>query len=195
MGAGETGNGHRAATGLATALAVVLATVLGPGCRTSGRAEVTDVTGVAPPSTVVAANAVVTGHVDGDTIDVRIDTGGVDHDERVRLIGIDTPETHHPTLPVECFGPEASAFTAELLPLGTPVRLERDLVGRDDYGRLLAYVHRAEDGRFVNEALVAEGYARPFPYEPNTTHAERFVAAAIAAEAAGLGLWSACSGG
>ncbi len=81
--------------------------------------------------------ATVTDVIDGDTIDVEI--GG--RTERVRLIGIDTPETKKPNSPIECYGPEASAFTASLLPVGTEVRIERDVVGRDDYGRLLGYVH------------------------------------------------------
>ena len=87
--------------------------------------------------------AVVTRVVDGDTIDVAI--GG--RDERVRLLGIDTPEVHvaEGAAP-ECFGPEASAFTGDLLPDGHRVRLERDVVGRDDYGRLLAYVYLVDDG-------------------------------------------------
>ena len=79
------------------------------------------------------------GHrvVDGDTIDVEL--GG--HAERVRLLGIDTPETDEPGKPVQCYGKEASAaHQAELLPAGTAVRLERDVEARDRYGRLLAYV-------------------------------------------------------
>ena len=75
----------------------------------------------APPNTYVA-NATVVRVVDGDTIDVTVDGT----EERVRLIGIDTPETVKPNTPVECFGPEASAHTKELLPAGTPVYLERD---------------------------------------------------------------------
>jgi micrococcal nuclease len=71
--------------------------------------------------------------VDGDTIDLRI--GG--HDERVRLIGIDTPELHTDSGVPECFAVEAARFTAGALPIGSEVRLERDIVGRDDYGRLL----------------------------------------------------------
>ena len=126
--------------------------------------------------------------VDGDTIDVRV--GGTE--ERVRLIGIDTPETKRPDTPVECFGPEATEFTSSLLPEGTAVDLTRDVVPRDDYGRLLAYVHRVRDGLFVNEALVRDGYAQPYTYPPNVAHADRFVDAARDAEAAGAGLWSAC---
>jgi micrococcal nuclease len=144
---------------------------------------------VAPAPTVVAANAVVTGVVDGDTIDVRIEG----RDERVRLIGIDTPETKRPDRPIECFGPEASAFTESVLPDGTAVRLERDVVGRDDYGRLLAYVHRASDGMFVNLEIVRRGFARPLEYPPNTTHAAAFLQAVRSAESDDVGLWAACS--
>ncbi|MBA3606138.1 MAG: thermonuclease family protein [Acidimicrobiia bacterium] len=128
--------------------------------------------------------------VDGDTIDVIIDGTG----ERVRLLGIDTPETHVDDGPPECYGPEAAAFTTSLLPVGTTVRLERDIVGRDDYGRLLAYVYRADDGLLVNEELLRQGYAQPLTIEPNGILADRFVAAAVAAEAAGVGLWAACAG-
>jgi micrococcal nuclease len=134
----------------------------------------------------------VTHVVDGDTIDVRIDG----REERVRLIGIDTPETKKPNSPIECYGPEASAFTASILPLGADVRIERDIVGRDDYGRLLGYVHRVgENGArdlFVNREIVARGYAVPLAIEPNTVYAGDFAAAARDAESDDLGLWGAC---
>ncbi|WP_117000766.1 thermonuclease family protein [Desertimonas flava] len=128
--------------------------------------------------------------VDGDTIDIVI--GG--REERVRLIGINTPEIAHDDEPAECFGPEAAAFTSEQLPEGTQVRLERDVVGRDDYGRLLAYVYRRHDDVFLNEVIVAAGLARPLTIPPNDTFAGRFIAAATAADAAGTGLWAACAG-
>jgi micrococcal nuclease len=137
--------------------------------------------------------ATVTGVVDGDTIDVEI----AGRTERVRLIGIDTPETKKPDSPVECYGPEASAFTASLLPIGTEVLIERDIVGRDDYGRLLGYVHLVDaDGRtttFVNLEIVEQGYAGPLTIEPNSTFARDFAAAARRAERADLGMWAACS--
>lgn len=134
--------------------------------------------------------ATVSHVVDGDTIDVEI--GG--RSERVRLIGIDTPETKKPNTPIECFGPEASAFTEELLPIGTAVRIERDVVGRDDFGRLLGYVHLIDDpGTFVNLEIIEQGFARPLTIEPNSTYASRFSAAARAAERADRGLWGACS--
>jgi micrococcal nuclease len=127
--------------------------------------------------------------VDGDTVDLAFG----DDDERVRLIGIDTPETKRPDAPVECYGPEATAFTERLLPAGTAVRVERDVENRDAYGRLLGYVYRAEDGIFVNYELVRQGYATPLAIEPNVAHAELFVAAR-AAEGADAGLWAECSG-
>ncbi len=146
------------------------------------------------PTTADDGRAVVTHVVDGDTIDVEI--GG--RTERIRLIGIDTPETKKPDTPIECYGPEASAFTAALLPVGAEVRIERDVVARDDYGRLLGYVHRlGEDGGisdvFVNMEIVERGFARPLTIEPNSTFAREFAAAAGRAERDDLGLWAACS--
>jgi micrococcal nuclease len=137
---------------------------------------------------ITPPNAVVELVVDGDTIEVTIDGDT----ERVRMIGIDTPETKKPDAPVECFGPEATAFTQSLLTPGTPVRLERDVVGRDDYGRLLAYVYRASDSIFVNYEIIRHGYARPLTIPPNSTYADRFVEAARAAERDDAGLWSGC---
>jgi micrococcal nuclease len=139
---------------------------------------------------VAQANAVVELVVDGDTIDVTIDGDT----ERVRLIGIDTPETKKPDTPVECFGPEATAFSQSLLTPGTPVRLERDVVGRDDYGRILAYLYRASDGILVNYEIIRQGFARPLTIPPNDSYAEQFVQAARAAERDDAGLWSSCRG-
>jgi micrococcal nuclease len=136
------------------------------------------------------ANATVVRVVDGDTVQIDIDG----RREKLRLIGIDTPETVKPDTPVQCYGPEASAFTKQLLPEGTAVRIERDVEARDDYGRLLGYVYRADDGLFVNLEIVAQGYASLLTFPPNVAHVDEFVAAARAAERANLGLWSACSG-
>jgi micrococcal nuclease len=138
----------------------------------------------------VEANAVVEYVVDGDTIDVLIDGT----EERIRFTGIDTPEKARldTGAPAECFGDEATAFTESLLPVGTPVRLERDVVGRDDYGRILAYVYRAGDGIFVNYEIVRQGYAMPLTIPPNETHADLIVVAARDAERDDIGLWSAC---
>jgi micrococcal nuclease len=143
-----------------------------------------------PADTGEPGTAVVDHVVDGDTVAVRI--GGVE--ERVRLIGIDTPETKDPRTVVECFGRQASARTAALLPEGTAVRLVRDVEARDRYDRLLAYVYRVDDGTFVNLALVAEGYAAVATFPPNVAHTSEFVAAAASARRDGLGLWGACGG-
>ncbi|MFM7686769.1 MAG: thermonuclease family protein [Actinomycetota bacterium] len=135
-------------------------------------------------------NAELRTVVDGDTITVSIDG----RTERVRLIGIDTPETKKPDTPVECFGPEASEFTKGLLPVGTPLLLVRDVEARDKYGRLLAYVYRVKDGMFVNLEIIADGYARLLTIPPNVAHVDEFVKAARNAERQNLGLWSGCTG-
>jgi micrococcal nuclease len=144
----------------------------------------------APLVTVVESNAILTRVVDGDTVVVDIDG----HSETLRLIGINTPETVKPNSPVECFGPEASAYTKHLLPKGTPLRLERDVEARDDYGRLLVYVYMAADGTFVNLKLVQQGYATLLTFPPNVAHVDDFIAAARNAQQADLGLWAGCSG-
>ena len=127
--------------------------------------------------------------IDGDTVDVRL-VGG---DERVRLLGIDTPETVDPRRPPECFGAEASSRTHELLPPGTAVILERDVEPRDHFGRLLAYVYRRSDRLLVNHRLVAEGLATPLSIAPNTARQAELASAAIEARRRGRGLWSACA--
>jgi len=125
--------------------------------------------------------------VDGDTIHVTI--GG--RREKVRYIGVDTPETQHPTKGQQCFGTAAAAFNERLVG-GQRVRLERDVEERDRYGRLLAYVYRERDGLFVNAELARRGYAQPLTIPPDVRHAERFVALARAARRGGHGLWGAC---
>jgi micrococcal nuclease len=136
-----------------------------------------------------ATHATVEHVVDGDTVDLTFSTGT----ERVRLLGIDTPETVKPNTPVQCFGPEASARTKALLAPGVPVRVTRDAEARDRYGRLLLYVYRSADGMFVNQALVVEGYARILSIAPNTAHAAELSASAASARRAGRGLWSRCA--
>lgn len=123
--------------------------------------------------------------IDGDTIVVRI----AGRTERVRYIGIDTPETVKPGTPVECFGPEANAANERLV-AESRVRLQRDTELRDRYGRLLAYVYA--DRALVNEELVRRGYATTLEIEPNTGLAARLAAAERSAEAADRGLWGHC---
>lgn len=127
---------------------------------------------------------------DGDTI--KVDFSG--HAETIRLIGVDTPETKHPTKPVGCFGPEASAHTTALLPPGTDVYIVRDVEARDKYRRLLAYVYRSADNLFVNRELLAGGWGIPLSIAPNTAYETDFVAASYSAQASHIGLWARCRG-
>jgi len=124
--------------------------------------------------------------VDGDTIEV---ARGSSDTDTVRLLGINTPETHHPTKPVECFGPEAAAFTEEHL-AGRSVQLEGDIEGRDRYGRRLAYV--VVDGERFNDELLRRGYARLLVIEPNHAHARTMLREELDAKRAGRGLWGEC---
>lgn len=136
-----------------------------------------------------AARATVAHVVDGDTVDLKLPGGAT---ERVRLLGIDTPETVKPNTPVQCFGPEASARTKALLPPGTAVGIQRDREARDRYGRLLVYLWRSSDRLLVNRSLVEDGFARTLSIEPNTAHRADLAAAAASARQQQRGLWASC---
>ena len=144
----------------------------------------------APDTMDWAPNAVVERVVDGDTLIARF--GG--RSETVRLIGIDTPETVARTRPVQCFGAEASAWLAALVPEGSAITVVRDIEARDAYGRLLGYIVRSHDGLFVNLELVTGGYATAFNIAPNDHYEIAFSRAEAEAKRAGRGLWSACGG-
>ena len=134
-----------------------------------------------------AVTAPVVDIVDGDTIEVELD-GEV---EDVRYIGVDTPESVAPDQPVECFGPDASELNARLVE-GETVRLTFDDELRDDYGRLLAYVHVVHHGPFVNAELLRRGHARTLTIAPNDRFADLFDRLEQAAANAGRGLWGEC---
>jgi micrococcal nuclease len=170
-------------------LAIVAVLGLATGCTQP--AETSAGTTQPDPTTAPAGTAVVDRVVDGDTLVLDFGRGRI---ERVRLIGIDTPETSHPTRPVECFGAEAAEHLRALLPPGTLVRTERDREARDHYDRLLLYLYRVDDDLFVNEAMVAGGYATSLYVEPNGAHRQTFVDAEASARAAGLGMWTVCGG-
>lgn len=129
--------------------------------------------------------AFVTRVVDGDTIEARF----AGRTEDVRYIGVDTPETVKPGTPVQCFGPQASAFNHRLLE-GRRVRLVFGVERRDVYGRLLAYVYLAR--RFVNAALVRRGLARTLTIPPNDRFSPLFGRLELEAARGGRGLWGAC---
>jgi micrococcal nuclease len=126
--------------------------------------------------------------IDGDTLDVSVQG----QRERIRVLGVDTPETKKKDTPIECFGPEASAFTASQFPAGTVVELRRDVEARDQFGRLLVTVRRVSDGFDLSIELVRQGYATVLEIKPNVAQHDELLAAQDEARDAGRGLWSAC---
>lgn len=125
---------------------------------------------------------------DGDTITVSMNG----RDEKVRMVGVDTPETHKPNAPVQCYGPAASAFTKNTIGK-QKVRLVADAqsTDRDRYKRLLRYVY-LEDGTFLNLKLIENGYGFYYPYFP-FTKSDEFAAAQEKARATHKGLWGNCT--
>jgi micrococcal nuclease len=122
--------------------------------------------------------AAVTAVVDGDTIDVRLASGRLD---TVRLIGINAPEAG------ECFSEQSTTALEELVG-GKEIVLVKDVSERDQYGRLLRYVF-LPDGEFVNEAMVAAGFALAGDYPPDVARRDELTGAQSRAEAAMLGMW------
>lgn len=127
--------------------------------------------------------AKVTQVIDGDTI--QIEDG-----QKVRYIGIDTPETVHPSEPVQCFGKQASEKNKELVG-GKIVYLEKDVSETDKYGRLLRYVWVGDI--FVNDYLVRQGYAQSSTYPPDVKYQDQFLQAQREARENNRGLWGSCS--
>lgn len=120
--------------------------------------------------------------VDGDTFEIKKDG----KKEKVRLIGIDTPETKKPNTPVMFYGKEASDFTTKRLE-GKTVELEWDVEQRDQYGRLLAYVWIGNE--MFNRTLVREGYARIATFPPNVKYVDQFKKDQEEARSGNKGLW------
>ncbi len=137
-------------------------------------------------------SATVSRNVDGDTLHVRTATGGV---EKVRFIGVDTPES---TIQHDPYGKEASDHTKARLPVGTRVWLETDVGLRDRYGRLLAYVWLSPPSngsaaevrtKMFNAQLLAEGYAQLMTIPPDVKYVDYFTALQAEAREASRGLW------
>lgn len=126
--------------------------------------------------------------VDGDTIAVNMNG----HTESVRMIGVDTPETHKPNTPVQCYGPAAAAYTKNLIS-DRRVRLEADPTNqnRDRYGRLLRYVY-LPDNTLVAKELISNGYGFAYTSFPFTKK-EAFIGYEQQAKAANKGLWGNCT--
>lgn len=133
-------------------------------------------------STIQKTDNIVTRVIDGDTIEIN-------NNQKVRLIGVDTPETVSPKKKIECYGVEASNFTKEKL-LGKSVKLEKDISETDKYGRLLRYVWL--DDQMFNEILVKEGYALVSTYPPDVKYKDKFLEAQEFSRNNKLGLWNAC---
>ncbi|MFN3188454.1 MAG: thermonuclease family protein [Candidatus Paceibacteria bacterium] len=121
--------------------------------------------------------------IDGDTIEVMYEG----EKRSVRYIGVDTPETVHPSKPVECMGKEASTYNSSLV-AGKKVRLVKDVSDTDRYGRLLRYVYVGDV--MVNELLVKEGYANVMTYPPDVKYNQHFLTLEQEARLAKKGLWS-----
>jgi micrococcal nuclease len=120
--------------------------------------------------------------IDGDTIEL-------ENGEKVRLIGIDAPETVDPKEPVQCFGPEASAADKKLVE-GRTVKMEKDVSDKDMYGRLLRYVWVGNI--FVNDYLIRNGFARLDTFPPDTKYAAELKTAQTEAKNNKKGLWIVC---
>ena len=151
---------------------------------------------VKPPGLPTATVARVS---DGDTVRLRVRDG---HEERVRLIGIDTPETHESAklerdvqrsgqdrATIQALGREAAAATRRLLPMGTRVEVEQDVRPRDRYGRLLAYLWLT-DGRMANVEIMREGYAQVLTVPPNVRYERLLRECQREAREKGRGLWA-----
>ena len=137
--------------------------------------------GAASPSGAVA----VAGVIDGDTIRVRLDG----RDQKVRLIGVNTPEVDWYGGRAECYGSEAALYARHRL-LGRSVRLGFDMRRLDPYGRVLAYVYVGRE--LFNLTLVTNGYAEADPVPPDTRLASLFSRAESGARSRGAGMWSVC---
>jgi micrococcal nuclease len=130
---------------------------------------------------------VVARVIDGDTVE--LSTG-----EKVRYIGIDTPEVNNNSYKSQCFATQAKAANKRLV-LGKQVILEKDVSNTDRYDRLLRYVYVVnKTGKkiFINKQLVKEGYATVFTYPPDVRYAEVFVKAEKHARNNNKGLWAMC---
>jgi micrococcal nuclease len=144
-----------------------------------GNSSVTDESKQLLPATIVK-------NIDGDTVGINVNG----KDETIRMLCVDTPETHHPRLGVQPFGPEAADFTKKTLYPGRKVEIELGIGGgRDKYGRLLAYIY--VDGKMFNEMLLEQGLARvAYIYAPNTKYVDEFYTIQKEAQQKGIGIWS-----
>ncbi len=136
----------------------------------------------APNSAVNKEEVLVKRVIDGDTIEL-------ENGQRVRYIGMDTPETIEPRKSIACFSKEAVEFNKNLVE-GKKVRLEKDVSETDKFGRLLRYVFVGSV--FVNDYLVRQGYASTATFPPDVRYQSQFVEAEREARENNRGLWYNC---
>jgi micrococcal nuclease len=179
--AGESDRSPSAPVAVAETTSTTGSTPGGAPPTTERHAAATSTPTTAPPAPGEGRRAVVGSITDGDTF--RTVDG-----ERIRLIGIDTPEVAQDA----CFAAEATAAITALIAPGTEVLLVLDLEATDRYGRTLAYVHRASDDLFVNRELAVQGYAVQLTIPPNVARVDELGAAVGEARDAGRGLWAGC---
>lgn len=162
--------------------------LLGLACTTQTTATRSELTAADVPA--AAQRAVVERVVDGDTLWVRVDEPGgplpAGATHKIRLLQIDTPETHGEV--VECGGPEATAFAERHLLIGATVHLVADREDTDRYDRFLRYLW-TDEGMFFNVEIVRQGLARAVLYEPNDAYIDTMRAAEAEARDAGRGIW------
>lgn len=169
-----------------------------PGKKASSSKNIHQPFTTQSPSEYSTLTATVIRVIDGDTFSCSLDNG---LEERVRLLGIDTPESRR-NEKVErdslktgasldtliALGKKSSNYTKSLLPKGTQIQLETDVQIRDRYGRLLAYVY-LPDGQMLNALLVKEGYAQLMSIPPNVRYQDQFLSLQKEARENQRGLW------
>jgi micrococcal nuclease len=166
--------------------------------KSLGKSQSTKNTSVQDSDEYSSFPATVKRVVDGDTFVCNLDNGV---EERVRLIGVDTPEskrnqkaerdsrkTGESLDTIVALGKKSAEYTKSLLPAGTQVKLETDAQEKDKYGRILAYVY-LPDGRMLNAILVQEGYAQVMTIPPNVRYQDKFLSLQREARENQKGLW------
>lgn len=175
-------------TAAPAALVIVLTAVVAWGCTL-----LPEPSSERPVDAPVVTRAEVIRHTDGDTARFRLDGGA---EEKVRFIGIDTPEVGESAEP---YGAEAAAYTRDVIPVGTIVWLETDAELRDKHGRLLAYVWLEQPvtgdaaevrSHMLNARIVLDGFANAYTYPPNVKYTDTLKDLQSEARDARRGLWA-----
>jgi len=178
---------RRWGSGLASIASAASLCLYGTGCAALALTETAtaDAYPTRPPAAELLGPYPVTRVADGDTITIDRGSGP----ERLRFVGVDTPELHDARKPVECFSQQASEYTKSLL--GQHIYLETDPSqdATDRYGRILAYIW-TQDGRLFNLDLIASGYGHEYTYRTPHRYQNEFRAAETAARTNHIGMWS-----